>query len=267
MSAVDPVRVAALLGPRTRWRCIEVVAETGSTNDDVLARAGAGEPEGLVLLAGHQTGGHGRFDRRWEDVPGAGIALSALVRPEVPFERWTWLPLLAGLAVLQGLRDTCPDLGSRLGLKWPNDVLLDGDKCCGILAGSDLHAAVIGIGLNVSQTAEQLPVSGATSLALAGVSVDADAVVAAVLARLDEQVGRWESGKTQSDGLLRDDYLRASDTIGRDVRVQLSASEAVEGRAVDIEAGGALVVQLSDGERRSFAAGDVIHLRPKADAA
>ena len=254
MPVVDPTRVSALLGPTSRWR-VEAVEQTGSTNDDVLARAGSGEPEGLVLVAGHQTGGHGRFDRSWVDVPGAGVAMSALLRPTRPVAQWGWLPLLAGLAVVAGLRDACAELDGRLGLKWPNDVLLDGAKCCGILAVSDLRAAVLGVGVNLCQPREQLP-AGATSLALAGEAPDASAVVAALLARMDALVSRWEAGAS-----LRDQYRAASDTLGRDVRV-LSASDAVEGRAVDVAEDGALVVELPGGVRRVFEAGDVVHLRP-----
>lgn len=258
MSAVDPVRLAALLGPATRWVRIETVAQTGSTNDDVLARAEAGEPEGLVLVAAHQTGGHGRFDRVWLDEPGAGVALSVLLRPSRPLAGWGWLPLLTGMAVVRGLREACPVLDGRLGLKWPNDVLVDGAKCCGILAASDLRAAVVGIGINLAQTADQLP-AGATSLAMAGAQAGVTAVVAAVLAQLDALVARWEAGES-----LRGEYRDVSDTLGRDVRVQISARTGVEGRAVDIAEDGALVVELPDGSERSFAAGDVVHLRPQA---
>ncbi len=149
------------------WRSVEVVAETGSTNADLAELARRGEPAGLVLVTDHQVAGRGRLGRTWTAPAGTSVALSVLLRPQRDPAAWTWLPLLAGLAVAEGLR-AIADVPAVL--KWPNDVLVDDAKICGILAervDSPIGpACVLGLGVNVHLTAEQLPVPTATSLAL-----------------------------------------------------------------------------------------------------
>ena len=152
-------------------------SSTGSTNADVAAVARAGAPEGTVHVTSHQTAGRGRLDREWVAPPGSGLAASVLLRPvEVPLDRWGWIPLLVGVA----LADAVAELGVQPALKWPNDIEVDGKKLAGILVEAvttpDGAAAVIGVGLNVSMTAAQLPIPAATSLALEGVAsgIDAD---------------------------------------------------------------------------------------------
>jgi len=154
MPAVQPVdatELARLLGPASIWRPIEVVESTGSTNDDVMRRPDA--PSGLVRIAEHQTRGKGRFDRTWQDVPGTAVAVSMVVRPRRPVAQWGWLSLLTGMAVAEGLRGLGRQAGAetaRVGLKWPNDVLIDGAKVCGVLSQTDGEMVVLGWGLNVS---------------------------------------------------------------------------------------------------------------------
>ena len=144
-----PLRAAALqraLAP-DGWR-VEVVPTAGSTNALVADRARAGEPAGLVVVAEEQTAGRGRLDRSWVSPPRAGLTFSVLVRPDLPPVHWPWLPLLAGLAVAEALRARA---GVDAVLKWPNDVLVDGRKACGVLAEVPAPgAAVLGIGLNVT---------------------------------------------------------------------------------------------------------------------
>ncbi|WP_345713276.1 biotin--[acetyl-CoA-carboxylase] ligase, partial [Kineococcus glutinatus] len=103
------------------WRSVEVVARTGSTNADLLARARAGEAAGAVLVAEHQSAGRGRMGRTWVSPPRSGLAVSVLLRPAVPAARWSWLPLLAGLALADALVAVA---GLPARLKWPNDVLV-----------------------------------------------------------------------------------------------------------------------------------------------
>src|SRR5947207_10649635 len=157
-----PALRRALVVPGGLWTDIRVEPETGSTNADVLAAAKQGAPEGLVVVAERQTAGRGRFDRRWESPPRAGLTLSVLLRP---VRISGWLPLLAGVALVETVR--------RLGevdavLKWPNDLLVDERKCAGILAESAGDAVAVGIGLNVTLREPELPVPDATSLQLAG---------------------------------------------------------------------------------------------------
>src|SRR5579859_2613004 len=146
------------------WRDVRVVAETGSTNADLLAAAQAGAAEGTVLVAEAQTAARGRMGRRWASPPRAGLTFSVLLRPDgVPAALLGWLPLLAGVAATAAVRIvTAVDAT----LKWPNDVMAGGAKLGGILAERAPGAVVVGIGINVWQDRPDLPGdAAATSLA------------------------------------------------------------------------------------------------------
>lgn len=234
-------------------------ASTGSTNEDLAEAARAGAPEGTVHATAHQTSGRGRLDRQWESPAGSGLALSILLRPtEIPDAQWTWIPLLAGVAVAQAVEAVAPGLEVRL--KWPNDIEVSGRKLAGLLVErietSDGPAAVVGIGLNVAMTTDQLPIPNATSLAIEGVSADADAVRQVLLDRFGALYGRWRSEVGDAGRSLRDAYLAASGTVGQDVVVAMSDGSTVEGAATDIDEFGRLVV---DGQ--PVGAGDVTHVR------
>src|SRR3954470_21305583 len=176
----------ALLAPGGVWTDLRVVEETASTNADVAAAGRAGAPSGLVLAAERQTAGRGRAGRAWVAPARSGIAVSVLLRPTAPRESWGWLPLLAGLAVVGPLASMS---GLDLVLKWPNYVLVGGErKLAGLLAEVVDDAVVVGLGLNVSLRADELPVPTATSLALEGSDVvDRDPVLRAVLRGLGDR--------------------------------------------------------------------------------
>ncbi len=239
------------------WQGVDVVATTGSTNADLAGLSREGAPAGLVLASGHQSAGRGRLARRWEAPPDTSIACSALVAPRRPMPEWGWLPLLVGMAVTDGVR-AATGLDARL--KWPNDVLVNDRKLCGILCESvgdaDTPRAVLGFGLNVSLRADQLPVPTATSTRLEGSDVSATAILAAVLRSLETWFVAWDGG---ADVVA--EYRRRCDTIGRDVVVRIAGGDPVTGRAVGVDAGGGIVVDTGSGER-TFVAGDVEHLRP-----
>ncbi len=194
----EPALRAALVRPGELWSELRIVAETGSTNADLVA-AGADAADGTVLIAESQLAGRGRADRTWIAPARAGVTMSVLLRPAVRRQRWGWLPLLAGVAVAEALEAVAM---IEVALKWPNDVLAGPGrrKVCGILVqvtgqatgqvtGS---AVVIGIGLNVSTTAAELPVVTATSLALEESGcLDRDTLVRAVLRALARQYAGW----------------------------------------------------------------------------
>jgi len=246
-----PALRRALVVPGGLWTDIRVEPETGSTNADVLAAAKQGAPEGLVVVAERQTAGRGRFDRRWESPPRAGLTLSVLLRP---VRISGWLPLLAGVALVETVR--------RLGevdavLKWPNDLLVDERKCAGILAESAGDAVAVGIGLNVTLREPELPVPDATSLQLAGSAcTDRDPLLRALLRTLADWYQRWSASDAQRSGLHQAYRLHCA-TLGRAVRVALPDGTEVAGTATDIDADGRLV--LPGG--RPIAAGDVRHVR------
>lgn len=254
---LDHARLAALA---PSWR-VEIVAETASTNALAADRARAGAAEGLVVTTEHQTAGRGRLDRVWETPARTAVAASVVLRPDVPGARWPWLPLLTGVAVAEALRG----LGYAAGVKWPNDVLIaaeDGErKVCGILvervespAGP---AAVVGIGLNTSMSAAELPVPTATSLAVAGgAPVDRTEVLVAVLDRLGERYREWLADPAG----LGTTYASLSVTVGRAVRVELPTGDVLAGTATRIDPDGRLVVA-HDGTETTVGAGDVVHAR------
>jgi BirA family transcriptional regulator, biotin operon repressor / biotin---[acetyl-CoA-carboxylase] ligase len=260
----EPLR-RALLTPGSLWSELEVVASTPSTNAVLAERAATDGTSGVVLIADHQTAGRGRLDRTWVTPPRTGLTMSALVRPyDVPVSRWPWLPLLTGLAVGAALHSTA---GVDAALKWPNDVVIGDRKVAGILverveAGPYPPAAVIGIGLNVSLSAGELPVPTATSLSLEGArTTDRSVLARAVLRTLEGLLGDWQrSGGDAERGLLTA-YVRACSTVGRRVEVALPGGEEVTGEAVGVDASGRLVVSTTAGTR-VLGAGDVVHLHP-----
>lgn len=249
-------RLADLAGESLDF-VVEVYAESPSTNADVAARARDGAPEGLVVVAEHQSAGRGRLDRSWVTPPRSALTFSVLLRPTAEASRWPWLPLLTGIAV-QGA------VGAGSRLKWPNDVLLGDRKVAGILVERvetpDGPAAVVGVGVNVSTTGAELPVPTATSLHLGGHDVDRTDLLLAALAELDRRYGTWSHSSAQ-DRMLHTAYQRACATIGQLVRVELPGGSSFTGTAVDVDSSGRLVVR-SGGETTVVGAGDVVHVRP-----
>lgn len=258
---MEPFDAAALAAALPPGRGLTFLAQTGSTNADLRAAATAGDATpGHVVVADHQGSGRGRLDRTWESPAGAGLLFSALVDPgDVAMDRWGWLPLLAGLAVAEGARAAA---GVDLRVKWPNDVLHDGRKVAGVLCErvdvAEAKLAIVGIGLNVSTAADQLPVSHATSLALAGANnLDRPSLLAAILERLDARIGAWRAADGDAaEAGLADLYLAASATLGRDVSVEVPGGETVAGHALRVDTSGALVLRTVDGER-TISAGDL----------
>ncbi|MET9717731.1 biotin--[acetyl-CoA-carboxylase] ligase [Streptomyces rochei] len=250
------------------WRRVDVVQRTGSTNTDLVARAAREDlAEGTVLVAEEQTAARGRLDRQWSAPPRSGLFFSVLLRPaEVPVRRWGWLPLLTGVAVATGLSRVA---GVDTALKWPNDLLVtvgdDERKAGGILAeraGDD--GIVVGVGVNVSLRAEELPVPRAGSLALAGaVNTDRDPLLRGVLRSLEDWYGRWrEAGGDPSVSGLQETYAAGSATLGRMVRAELPGDRSLVGEAVAVDGDGRLVLATGAGVQEPVGAGDIVHLRP-----
>lgn len=257
---------SALAGAGRFWTDVVVTPETGSTNADVADAARAGAAEGLVHTTDVQTAGRGRLDRSWTSPAGSGVIVSALLRPDsVPAARWVWLPLLVGLAV----DATVHECGVDSGLKWPNDVQVDGDKVCGLLAELRPHASavVVGAGVNLTVPADDLPTPTSTSLGLHGARGTAlelaDAVTSSWVSGLARLVGdltaaRGDAVASGALALVRADCA----TLGRSVRVELPGGAALVGEAVDVDESGRLVVRsASTGELTAVASGDVTHLR------
>ncbi|GAA2628662.1 biotin--[acetyl-CoA-carboxylase] ligase [Streptomyces axinellae] len=251
------------------WTELEVVESIGSTNTELADRARKGTARaGTILVAEEQSAGRGRLDRTWSAPPRSGLFFSVLLKPGPPGPRWGWLPLLAGVATAGALARAA---GVDMGLKWPNDVLvvIEGEerKVGGILAErvGEEHL-VLGIGLNVSLRAGELPVPTAGSLALAGATgTDRDPLLRAVLRALEDWYGRWSAaGGDPSGSALLEAYAAGCVTLGRAVRAELPGGEALVGEAVAVDSDGRLVIASEQGVQHPVAAGDIVHLRPAA---
>ncbi|MEV7686237.1 biotin--[acetyl-CoA-carboxylase] ligase [Streptomyces bungoensis] len=267
-----PLNAAALRRGLLRegglWSRVELVQRTGSTNSDLVERAVAGTAgEGAVLVAEEQTAGRGRLDRQWSAPPRSGLFFSVLLRPtEVPIARWGWLPLLTGVAVATGLSRAA---GVDTALKWPNDLLVkvggEERKAGGILAErAGEGGVVVGVGINVTLRAGELPVPQAGSLALAGaVSTDRDPLLRAVLRSLEDWYGRWRAagGDPAASG-LQETYAAGCATLGREVRAELPGERSIVGEAVAVDGDGRLVIATREGVQEPVGAGDIVHLRP-----
>ncbi|GHF61989.1 biotin--[acetyl-CoA-carboxylase] ligase [Streptomyces mashuensis] len=265
-----PALRRALLRPGALWTSLDVVRDTGSTNSDLVAAHASGATEGAVLVAEEQTAGRGRLDRSWSAPPRSGLFFSVLLTPGpgVPAERWGWLPLLAGVATATALSRAA---GVDTALKWPNDLLVTVDgqerKTGGILAERTGDSVVLGIGLNVTLRADELPVPTAGSLALAGAKVtDRDPLLRAVLRSLADWYETWRAaGGDPAASRLQETYAAGCSTLGRTVRAELPGGRSLVGEAVAVDGDGRLVLATDQGVQEPVGAGDIVHLRP-ADA-
>jgi len=245
-------------------------AEIDSTNRYLLDEARAGAPEGVVVVADHQTAGRGRLGRSWTAPVGSSLLVSVLLRPTLPPARMHLVT--AAMALAAG--DACEALsGLRPALKWPNDLLIEEAKLAGILAEADLPAVVVGLGLNltwppsgsqndIETMSSRLPEAGSGEAATAGAvslshaagrSVDASALLDRLLEGLGRLVADWDS--------VSELYRSACVTLGRRVQVTLGGEgESITGRAVGVDGDGALCVDTGGGVRVVSAA-EVVHLR------
>ena len=262
---MEPLR-RALVRAGSLWTAIEVVGEAESTNALVVARADHAD-EGLVVVAEHQTAGRGRLDRTWVSPPRAGLTFSILLRPTAREDRWTWLPLLAGLAIVEALDEVAElDIEREVGLKWPNDVLIAESKVAGVLAERRGGVVVVGIGLNVSTRAAELPVvdgPAPSSLGLSGAGVtDRDTILRALLRAFSGLYAEWQDADGDSARLV-EAYTARCTTLGRTVAVELPDGTRLAGLAERVDADGRLVIATA-GTRTVVGSGDVIHLRAEA---
>ncbi|MDA3031817.1 MAG: biotin--[acetyl-CoA-carboxylase] ligase [Actinomycetota bacterium] len=226
------------------WKLREVT-QTGSTNTDLLRSAEAGEiGYRTVLRTDHQTAGRGRLDRRWDAPAGANLLASMYL--DVAASKAVDAMHRVGLAVVNAVTEL-ESTDSTVGLKWPNDVLLQGTKLAGVLAQQSTSAPgiVVGFGVNVGWAPP-----GAARVHDLDTSVTPASLLERVLVAFDA---------------LPDDistlYRARLQTLGRRVRVELPGSVNVSGQAIGVDAGGRLMVRLDDGQIRAFDVGDVVHLR------
>lgn len=228
-----------------------------STMDEVGRLGRAGEPEGTVVVAREQSAGRGRAGRGWQAPAGTSLLCSVLLRPRVGPERLGRLSLVAGVAVAEAIEELA---GSNVRLKWPNDVWLGdgptGRKVAGLLAiaqAGEFPTVVLGVGVNVNSSAEQLPVGGTSLLAETGRVFEVDLLLSRFLERLEARYV----------GFLADGGASGVQAWRRRAALVGDAVEVVEGgvtrrgvmRGVDED--GALVLERADGGRERVVAGDL----------
>lgn len=232
----------------------EYVAETGSTNADLVAKA-AGLQGFSVLVAGAQTAGRGRLGRVWVSPPEKSLAISVLVRPHGwSMENFGWLPLIAGLAMCRAVASALPN--RSVILKWPNDVQVDGKKISGILSEllPDASGVVIGAGINLTLTREELPIEAATSLSLEGSEISPDDFLDSYLAELQ--------GLIASPNEVADLVRAECATIGQSVKAIFPNDTEVFGEAVGIDDSGRLLISVpGEPQLLAVSAADIQHLR------
>jgi BirA family biotin operon repressor/biotin-[acetyl-CoA-carboxylase] ligase len=235
---------------------VHALDTTDSTQSEAQRLAAAGAPEGTVVTARHQEAGRGRRGHEWWDASGQSLLASVLLRPPGPVTTAPQLSLVGGLAVADALAAVAA-VPARI--RWPNDLLVDGRKVCGILAeaSSDgtgrLHHVILGIGVNLAQTAfPDALADRATSLRLVtGRALEADLVLAAVLEQLARHYDAWRIGGFAA---LRAAWLERSTLPGQRVRLP----DGSDGVGVDVGDDGILVARAADGRLVHIVSGGTV---------
>lgn len=238
---------------------LEIIKSTVSTQEDARQRAELGAPEGTVIIAEEQTGGKGRMGRKWFSPYGKGIWMSVVLRPQQPLEYTSQLTLLTGVAVCRAIRKTT---NLQVGIKWPNDILLNQHKISGILLESTVEDKVVryciaGIGISANVDAEDYPEELrdiATSLKIAiGSSVDRTLLITAVLDEFEKLYQLYNQ-----EGFLPIASLWEALSVTINQEVTINTPQGVrEGIAVGLDPSGALLVDIGMGHIVPIISGDV----------
>jgi len=232
--------------------------EIGSTMDAAreLAKEGAGE--GTIVIAEAQTRGRGRLSREWLS-PEGGIYFTLVLRPRISPAYAPRINLMASIAVAATIRKL---FGLKAELKWPNDVLIEGRKVCGILAEIDAEMDVVnfvnvGIGINANTSIPQFEKTVTSLKDALGRKISRKEFLSALLMEMERQ----QPLLMKSD--LLEEWKKLSVTLNKDVRI-VAPGEVIVGRAIDIDTTGALIVKEKNGSLKKAMAGDCIHLREEA---
>ena len=230
------------------WR-VSVVDVTTSTQTALVTRAIAGKVKpGDVITANFQRAGRGRMSRTFEAPKNSALLFSFYLKPQRKKEDWGWISLIAGTSVAQVLKKYSATV------KWPNDILIKEKKVSGLICEFNGEGVVVGIGINVGMTIDELPVPTATSLAIQGATnIDRNHLLADVLNEFESIFTHWDLGDDSITGL----YTSLCSTLGTKVQIHYPNDLIEKGIATGISARGELI--LDSGSH--VQAGDVVHLR------
>jgi len=234
-------------------------AQIDSTNRLALEMGAQGAPEGLVIFAEEQTKGRGRLGRTWVSPKGTGLYFSVLLRPKLALADVPKLTLTAAVSVAEALEEVT---GIHPKIRWPNDLLVDGNKICGILTEMGAEAdrigyVVLGIGLNVNTDAKKLPENSTSIWAQTGRAHDRNEIAARILVKLDAHVRQIVSGKFSE---LAEKWEERSAVTGKRVAATTHGGH-IEGAALGIDEDGALWIRQDSGIRSKILSGDILFLR------
>lgn len=238
------------------WRHLDLPS-VGSTNAEAMALAAAGDPGNLWVTAGEQLAGRGRRGRDWASPPGNLYASMLLIDP-APVARLGALPLVAAVAVREAIAACGLPADTRLAIKWPNDILLNGAKCCGMLLESQVLrdgrlAVVIGCGINIVSYPDP-GIYRATALNREGISATPQTLFAHLAHAFDRALALWDAGRGVP--AIRDRWLLHAQGIGETIAVNL-ANARIEGLFEGVDADGVLLLRTGEGEVRPISAGDL----------
>ena len=234
---IEGLKVEAINSKVSQYWSVSVTEETSSTQIDL---ANNFQP-GKVLIAEFQSAGRGRLDRKFEVPPRKGLTFSFCIAVEKDFG---WISLITGLAVSRAVNKY---LGKDLvDVKWPNDLLIENRKLAGILSEKVGNGAVVGVGINIFQSQDELPIENAISLSMVG-EIDRTDLIIDILNELGDALSDIDAEKNN--------YRSACSTLGKKVKVTLPSGETVEDIAIGISNDGSLLLNT-----REISVGDIVHL-------
>lgn len=219
----------------------------GSTQDELKK---LGVQRGECVVTEFQSAGRGRLDRKFESSPNVALLFSFYFEPTRDTE-WGWIPLIVGTSVARAINEKVDSINFLT--KWPNDIVAESGKVAGILCERYGQGVIVGVGVNVSTTVEELPVDTASSIFIeTGIEIDRNDLLPHILLKFQELFEKWESGVD-----LTPTYRSLSQTIGKEISVTLPNAKVLRGKAIGVDDEGQLM--LESGDRVSV--GDILHLR------
>jgi len=256
-----------LTGIELKWRLntemigkvIYSYKEIGSTNEAAYDLAVSGEQEGSVVVAEYQTRGRGRLGRKWVSPRGSGAYFSIILRPDILPKEVSSITLFSSLAVAKTIREKT---GLTALIKWPNDVLINGGKVCGILTEMNaeldkINFVVLGVGININTKKEVLPEGASSLMAEKGEGISRLEFVRALLLSIDKYYKIFNSGRIAD---IIEEYKRLSAVLDRRVRINYH-NRPISGHVLDVDTEGALILRMDSGLNERILAGDVTILR------